>query len=720
MADRGADEPSSRTESPDGESRVSEDRWSRHQRLAIRELIDTEVSYLHMLRLCALDIRSRLKQLPQGDLDVLFSNIDDVIKVNSRFLQDLQGTDAMEEKQVQLIGNLFLEFQEELERVYKVYCANYDQALLLVESYRREPELQREIQAIIEAVVRLKFCPMEKAQNCPGGITARADISGGSSRPQAGPSGLSFLLVIPLQRITKYPLLLQKILENTLPDASAYSVLQRATSALQDVNANINEYKRRKEVASKYTKVEHLTLRERLARINTHTLSKKTTRLSQLLKQEAGLVLRTEDKEFDDLEERFHWVSLCVTELKNNVAAYLDNLEAFLRFRPQQYDLDMPAGPVGQYCNLARDLQLQAFPEFKQRLEDLVGQPLCSLAKALASPQNLIKKRLDKLLDFERLEEKLLEEGSVTYEEEEARHTYQALNSLLVAELPQFNQLAVQWLGQILGTFVALQRDLAKQVLQRAESSLAQLPHHHLSEPAFRKLVEDALGQTGQPASLFQENFEKVLTPPTIQPLLPGAERQVQALLTKYGPGKLYQVTSNTSGSRTLDLSLPRGQIVALLQNKDTKGNSSRWLVDTGGVEKVACSQLAFAMSTGHRGYVPAGKLEPYQIVPREEKLRGQAGPREDSRHPTPEPTAALVAAVPTGTQVVAMYPFVARNSHEVSLQAGQPVTVLEAPDKKGNPEWSLVEVDGRRGYVPSSFLARAPSPAPWGWSLPS
>lgn len=36
--------------------------------------------------------------------------------------------------------------------------------------------------------------------------------------------------------------------------------------------------------------MEQLTLRERLARLNTHTLSKKTTRLSQLLKQEAGLV----------------------------------------------------------------------------------------------------------------------------------------------------------------------------------------------------------------------------------------------------------------------------------------------------------------------------------------------------------------------------------------------------------------------------------------------
>ena len=72
-------------------------------------------------------------------------------------------------------------------------------------------------------------------------------------------------------------------------------------------------------------------------------------------------------------------------------------------------------------------------------------QPLCSLAKALAGPQNLIKKRLDKLLDFERVEEKLLEAGSVTYEEQEARHTYQALNSLLVAELPQLNQLAMHW-----------------------------------------------------------------------------------------------------------------------------------------------------------------------------------------------------------------------------------------------------------------------------------
>nr|XP_058136874.1 rho guanine nucleotide exchange factor 37 isoform X2 [Dasypus novemcinctus] len=612
MADSGTDEPPPRTGSPGGEGQVSEDRLLLRQRLAVRELVDTEGSYVHTLQLCASDIRSRLQQLPQEDLDVLFSNIDAIIKVNSRFLHALQDTDSRKEEQVHQIGNLFLEFQEELEQVYKVYCASYDQALLLVEMYRKEPELQREIQGIIEAVV------LQVHQ-------------GGAAEPPGAPGAPQH--AHPLQE--DHP---------AGPAAKA-----------------------------------------------------------------GGGAGAQEDKEFDDLEERFHWVSLCATELKNNVAAYLDHLEASLCFRPHESSLGISEGPVAQYCHLARDLQLGAFLELKQRLEGLVWRPLCSLVKTLAGPQNLIKKRLDKLLDFERVEEKLLEVGSVTYEEEEARHTYQALNSLLVAELPQFNQLAMRWLGQILRTFVVLQRDLAEQVLQQAEGSLTQLPHHLLSEPAFRKLVEDMLAQTSDQLRSFRENFEKVLPPSTIQPLLPGAEHQVQSLLSRYGPGKLYQVTSSISGSGTLDLTLPRGQIVALLQNKDTKGNSGRWLVDTG----------------GHRGYVSAGKLQPYQLVPGEGELGRQAGPHKDFQQPTPEPAPVPVPSVPAPsvpavTQVVAVYPFVARSSHEVSLQAGQPATVLEAQDKKGNPEWSLVEVNGQRGYVPSSFLARTPSPAPWGWSLPS
>ena len=53
---------------------------------------------------------------------------------------------------------------------------------------------------------------------------------------------------MPVQRVTKYPLLLGKILENTPASASAYPALQAAVHAMAQVNANINEYKRRREV----------------------------------------------------------------------------------------------------------------------------------------------------------------------------------------------------------------------------------------------------------------------------------------------------------------------------------------------------------------------------------------------------------------------------------------------------------------------------------------
>lgn len=57
-----------------------------------------------------------------------------------------------------------------------------------------------------------------------------------------------------------------------------------------------------------------------------------------------------------------------------------------------------------------------------------------------------------------------------------------------------------------------------------------------------------------------------------------------------------------------------------------------------------------------------------------------------------------------------AAYGFTARGNHEVTVRAGEPVRVLEPHDKRGNPEWSLVEArGGKRGYVPSNYLTLVP-----------
>ncbi|NWH68738.1 ARH37 factor, partial [Geococcyx californianus] len=111
----------------------------------------------------------------------------------------------------------------------------------------------------------------------------------------------------------------------------------------------------------------------------------------------------------------------------------------------------------------------------------------------------------------------------------------------------------------------------------------SQMPHGHMPLPSFWKMVEDTLQQSGTQIRTFCQAFETVTPSPVTQPLNPAEERKVLSLVSKHGPDKLYQVTSNISGSKDLDLTLQRGQIVALLQSMDTKGNTSRWLVDAGG-----------------------------------------------------------------------------------------------------------------------------------------
>uniref|UniRef100_A0A8B9PT26 Rho guanine nucleotide exchange factor 37 n=1 Tax=Apteryx owenii TaxID=8824 RepID=A0A8B9PT26_APTOW len=651
---------------------LPDERMEHSQRLAVEELITTEASYVHNLQLCVSDVRAHLqeKQLPDLDLEGLFSNTDDILQVSRRFLEGLEATANQESEQLLCISALFQEFKEEMETVYKIYCASYEHALLLVESYRKDPRLQEEILETLKTIV-----------------------------PHTGASDLSFFLVIPVQRITRYPLLLQKILENTPASASAYLALRSALSAMAEVNTNINEYKRRKEVATKYNKTEHLTLRDRFARLNTHSIAKKTTRLSRLFMHETGIASKTEDKEYDDLEEKFQCVASSVTALKENVVSYLKHLEVFLLSTPHKHELQIDEGTAQQYRRFAECLHRSVLPE--RRLDRLVCQPLCSLSDMLVGPQQLVKKRLDKLLDYEEIQERKSEMGSVTYDEEAAMNTYLAINALLMAELPRFNQVALQLLGQILCSLTVLQQDLATQVLQ-------EMPHSHMPLPSFWKMMEDTLQQSGAQLRTFCQKFETVMPSPVSQPLNPAEERKVLSLVSRHGPDKLYQVTSNISGNKDLDLTLQRGQIVALLQSADTKGNTSRWLVDAG----------------GPRGFVPAGKLQPYCPVQSQQpgmQMTALECETERRRHSyaLPEAPKPQVSTFTPAFQVVAGFSFAARSPQEVSIQAGQPVLLLEPHDKKGSKEWSLVDVNGQKGYVPSSYLVTVPVQEPLGWSLP-
>lgn len=77
-------------------------------------------------------------------------------------------------------------------------------------------------------------------------------------------------------------------------------------------------------------------------------------------------------------------------------------------------------------------------------------------------------------------------------------------------------------------------------------------------------------------------------------------EEQRAWLLAEYPLSRLYQLKRKCNGCQEQDLSLVEGELVALLEDMDPSGSSSRWLVHTGG--KCVCMYVCVCIRTNILG----------------------------------------------------------------------------------------------------------------------
>ncbi|CAJ0933748.1 unnamed protein product [Ranitomeya imitator] len=93
------------------------------------------------------------------------------------------------------------------------------------------------------------------------------------------------LMIKPIQRVMKYPLLLCELLNSTPSCHPDYRTLQEAFTAIKDINGNINELKRRKDLVLKYRRVdEEESLKDKLSKLSIHSITKKSKRVTSHLK----------------------------------------------------------------------------------------------------------------------------------------------------------------------------------------------------------------------------------------------------------------------------------------------------------------------------------------------------------------------------------------------------------------------------------------------------
>ncbi|XP_059517614.1 rho guanine nucleotide exchange factor 38 [Myotis daubentonii] len=676
----------------------------------IEELVQTERDYLKDLELCIKEVVQPLrnKQIDRLDVDSLFSNIESVHQISAKLLSLLEEATADVEPAMQVIGEVFLQMKGPLEDIYKIYCYHHDKAHSVLEAYEKEEELKQQLSLCIQSL-----------QN----------IYSQEGKPNL--TNMSSLLIKPIQRVTKYPLLLCELRNSTPPSHPDFRALEDACAAVKDINVNINELKRRKDLVLKYKKNdEDESLKDKLSKLNIHSISKKSKRVTNYLKILTRGESQVKDNTFNREEKLFRSLEKTVRHCVKNLSFCLQHIQDAMHFALQSM-LEL------QEISCTKDEEEGAHPEaprngqypcddFAAHLQKLVLTPLSALLSLFPGPQKLIQKRYDKLLDYNSYLQRAAGEES-----DLAKKEYEALNAQLVEELQVFNQAARKILLNCLCSFITLLRDLTL-VRQQLYSTVVPVPLlvSNISEMQNRVLEEvQNLNFIKDNSATFIErklSFEKK-KPVQIPPEVPRqTDTHRSRLLSTYTTEELYQAKRKCNATQEHDINLLEGELVAVMEQKDPLGSTSRWLVDTGII----------------KGYVYSSFLKPYnpakaQKVGAENRscdddfdnisLFVSSRPTRDSVTSTPEGSISDSSSSLSGTcgkfetngtdvdsfqevdeQIFyAVHAFEARSNCELSLQEYQRVHILRFCDLSGNKEWWLAEARGQKGYVPANYLGK-------------
>ncbi|KAM9236841.1 rho guanine nucleotide exchange factor 38 [Leptosomus discolor] len=699
------------TSPQEDEEQVSRCMMARRVKI-ITELMQTEKDYISDLDLCIKEVIQPLrnKQIARFDVDGLFSNIELVHQVSAKLLSLLEEATTDVEPPMQIIGEVFLQIKGPLEDTYKIYCYRHDDAHTMLESYEKDEELKQHLRHCVQSLK--KICEEEGKPNL---------------------MDMGSLMIKPVQRVMKYPLLLCELLNSTPASHPDHKALQDALFAVKNINVNINELKRRKDLVLKYKRNDDdETLKEKFSRLNIHSISKKSKRVTSHLKILTGGEPQVKDQTFNKEEKLFRSLEKTVKLCVKNISLSSQHLQDSIHLAAQniiglqeilQDKDDEVNGSLekrNNTANLCEDLMAQ--------LNKLVLAPLSALQALFSGPLKLIQKRYDKLLDYNSYLQK-----STGIELDLAKKDYEALNAQLVEELQVFNRAAKKIVLNCLHCFITLLRDIMSAALQSNSAVVVPVP---LSSSSICE-VQNQLMEEVHKLNFVKENssatfIERKLSLEKKKPVpsLLESPRQTEGhrskLLSTYSTELLYQAKRKCNATQEFDIDLHEGELVAVVEQKDPFGSTSRWLVDTGIL----------------KGYVYSSFLRPYNPAKVQKdvaensfgdddfdniSLFVSSRPSTDSSSRSPghkksDSSSSLhICENPTsngtGTDAFqdmddqhtfyAVYAFQARNDQELSLQEYQKVRILRFSDLSGNKEWWLAEAKGQKGYVPSNYLGK-------------
>ncbi|XP_046898483.1 proto-oncogene vav-like isoform X2 [Hypomesus transpacificus] len=185
----------------------------------LQEITQTEEKYTHTLESIIQHFMKPLQKFLQPqDIESIFINTQDLVATHRGLLQEIRSSISC--SRADTLYQVFISYKERL-LLYGRYCSQVETASKHLDKMASREDIR----------MKLEEC---------------------SKRANSGRFSLRDLLMVPMQRVLKYPLLLQELLKHTT-DTTEKENLRTALDAMRDLAQCVNEVKRDNEIIRQIT-----------------------------------------------------------------------------------------------------------------------------------------------------------------------------------------------------------------------------------------------------------------------------------------------------------------------------------------------------------------------------------------------------------------------------------------------------------------------------------
>ncbi|KAK9478891.1 hypothetical protein V1514DRAFT_330065 [Lipomyces japonicus] len=437
----------------------------------VGELVDTELAYLSDLNVVQKYYRQSATTqsfFSKNDIVVIFSSFDAILIFTREFAPNLSS--VSNENSMSSIGQLFIEVMPRLEAVYKQYCQSHESSCM---------NLHRLSSSHAQVARWLESC-----QKASGSHTNAWNLES--------------LLIKPVQRLLKYPLLLKSIAESTPAGHLDKKLLDQAANEIQAVADRINRVQR--QLISSSSSSSDTTAADFKrggggggSSGGGMAVKGLAVRSTEKFKQTVGLSDKTDivDRSYDILLDRFRrrhmelrivlesfsscfgFSSVCVDKLLTLAVAMDDVSKA---------SAVATAATVTKWNSLrhaAADIRDLDLARFRNSVMTRVLRPLEDALDLFDRPQKWMTKRDRKVADYKRFI--TLRDRGITPDKQTVllAQSYLSINDTLVKEIPKFLGLVDQMVAAVNANWVDIQArwqyNFARRIRERCADFVDQL-----------------------------------------------------------------------------------------------------------------------------------------------------------------------------------------------------------------------------------------------------